>query len=203
MDGSERYFQKRREKRIIFPYASIIFSLLLIILGAIVLFLVELKSGFDWRIVLKNNLRSDQQSVSSRQPKFNPDPTKLYIPKLSKTLDISAGKIIDGRWEISPEGVSFLVTSAIPGTLGNSVIYGHNRLNILGDLNQLSKGDVIFVVLDSGNFAKFRVFETKKILPTEIGILNQSSDSRLTIYTCSGFLDQARFVVLAKLENIS
>jgi sortase (surface protein transpeptidase) len=89
-------------------------------------------------------------------------------------LDISDGEVVDDRWSISDTGVSYLTSSVVPGTAGNSVMYGHNKGDILGGLPM-------------------------QIKPTQVEILNQSDDTRLTIYTCSGFLDTARFVVVGKL----
>lgn len=125
-------------------------------------------------------------------------PSKLYIPKLSKALDITDGQVQDNRWTVSATGVSYLTTSALPGEIGNSVIYGHNRRDILGGLPWLSVGDTIYITMQNGDLIKYEVFERKEILPTQVEILDNTLDSRLTIYTCSGFLDQSRFVVIAK-----
>lgn len=138
------------------------------------------------------------KTAKAETAQFLPKPTKLYIPKIAKILYVSDGYVVDNRWAISETGVSYLISSALPGQTGNSVIYGHNRQEILGNLPQVTAGDPVFVVLTSGDFVKYAVFETKVIEPTQVDILNQSADSRLTIYTCSGFLDTARFVVIAK-----
>jgi len=125
-------------------------------------------------------------------------PAKLYIPKLTKILYISNGQVVGDRWAISETGVSYLVSSALPGQTGNSVIYGHNRNDILGYLPKVTSGDPVYVVLANGDYVKYEVAETKVIQPSQVEILNQSQDSRLTIYTWTGFLDTARFVVVAK-----
>ena len=129
-------------------------------------------------------------------------PKKLYIPKLAKALDIAQGQVVNNRWTVSQTGVSYLSTSAIPGQIGNSVIYGHNRPEILGGLTQVKNSDLVFVVMENGHIVKYRIIETRQIKPTQVEILNNSPDSRLTIYTCSGFLDQARFVVIAKEDHL-
>lgn len=125
-------------------------------------------------------------------------PTKLYIPRMAKVLSVSDGYVTGNRWTTSPIGVSYYTDSALPGQ-GNTVLYGHNTRDILGGLWRVSNGDYIYVVLADGQFVKYQVLETKEIKPTQVEILNQSADSRLTIYTCSGFLDQARFAVVSKL----
>lgn len=139
------------------------------------------------------------QSAQTEKPKDYP--VKLYIPKLKKALEISAGQVVNNRWTVSDTGVSYLTTSALPGSIGNSVIYGHNKKEILGFLPTLSIGDRIYITTENGEIIIYEVFEKKEIKPTQVEILNNTADSRLTIYTCSGFLDQSRYVVIA--EQIS
>lgn len=137
-----------------------------------------------------------QRPPNSRQIQ-NVHPVNLYIPRLSKVLAVSDGFALDDRWTISQTGVSFLTTSALPGAGGNTVLYGHNRQEILGDLDKLEAGDDIYVSLTSGQIYHFKVDHTSQIQPTQVDILSPTPSSRLTIYTCSGFLDQSRFVVFA------
>lgn len=122
---------------------------------------------------------------------------------MQRLLNISDGYTQGDRWTTSQTGVSYLTSSAIP-TKGNTVIYGHNTANILGGLWRVHEGDYIYLVLSNGNFVKYQVKETKEIEPTQVEILSQTEDSRLTLYTCSGFLDEARFVVIAhQVDKIS
>ena len=137
-----------------------------------------------------------QNEIQLAEPQVKP--TKLYIPKIAKILYVSDGYVVDNRWAISETGVSYLISSALPGQTGNSVIYGHNRNDILGYLPKVTTGDPVYVVLANGDYVKYEVAETKVIQPSQVEILNQSSDSRLTTYTCTGFLHTARFVVVAK-----
>ena len=140
----------------------------------------------------------EQEQKLQSPESFKPQPSLLYIPALSRKLSISEGTVVNNRWTLSPTGVSFYSYSATPGNGGNSVIYGHNLANILGDLYLVQNGDPIYVVLTTGDIVKYRVTEEKEVTPQSIEILSQSNDSRLTVYTCSGFLDSARFVVVAK-----
>ena len=126
-------------------------------------------------------------------------PLKIYIPKLERVLYVSDGEVKDNRWVTSPTNVSYLTSSAVPGSVGNTVMYGHNTIGVLGGFWKVHEGDFIYVVMNDGQFYKYQVFERKEIDPSQVDILNQTVDSRLTIYTCSGFLDSARFVVVSKL----
>ena len=173
-----------------FPYTYHILSLILIILGAaLIVYPVANKALATITPTIKQQVISTNTSSK---------PAKLYIPKLTKILYISNGQVVGDRWAISETGVSYLVSSALPGQTGNSVIYGHNRNDILGYLPKVTSGDPVYVVLANGDYVKYEVAETKVIQPSQVEILNQSQDSRLTIYTCTGFLDTARFVVVAE-----
>lgn len=177
-------------------YSIIFRSFFLIFLGAGIIILVANKHPF----LLANSKISQEnqnQEITSLMP------LKIYIPKISKVLDVSEGQIEDNRWTVSPNGVSYLTSSSLPGTFGNSVIYGHNKKEILGNLPKVESGDTIYVVVANGNIVKYNVFETKQISKKQVEILNQSPDPRLTVYTCSGFLDQSRFVVIAKQVETS
>lgn len=173
---------------------SQVLSLALILLGSIFVFLgstsylnLDLRHPF---------ITKTEAKIVSQNP-----PVKLFIPSISKTLNISEGEVVNNRWTISQTGVSFLTNSALPGTTGNSVIYGHNLNSVLGYLKNVKNGDKIYILLSDGKFVKYTVFEEKEISPYQVEILSASQDSRLTIFTCSGFLDTARFVVVAKQEK--
>lgn len=141
--------------------------------------------------------KSPQASIQTAEEQSK-KPIKIYVPALKRSLDITDGYITRDRWAISETGVSFLTTSTLPGRAGNTVIYGHNTQDKLGGLWRVHAGDNIYVVLAGGELVKYQVTDTKEIQPTQVEILNQTDDKRLTLYTCSGFLDQARFVVIAQ-----
>ena len=190
MAGKKRSFKKRTTSIKIFPKVQFILSLFLVILGV---GLISFASAEKITWITKTPLVASQ-----KVEKPSEKPIKIYIPKIKRTLNISDGYISGDRWAISDTGVSFLTTSALPGKMGNSVIYGHNTQGILGGLWRVSTGDNIYIVLANGEFVKYQVAETKEIKPSQVEILNNSEDSRLTLYTCSGFLDTARFVVVAQ-----
>lgn len=164
------------------------FGLTLIILGSCAFVFASAKSVYPLNFGQKT--QNIQQEIAAK-------PTKIYIPKLQRVLYISDGYQQENSWTISQTGVSFLTSSTIPGSQGNTVIYGHNTKDILGGLWRVQNGDVVYVVMEDGNFYKYQVFATKEITPNQVEILQKTQDNRLTIYTCSGTLDTARFVVTA------
>lgn len=192
--GRARTTFSHQNSKIKFSY-TLILGLLLIAGG---LFLVVFSSG----IKSFNNIKNDGiTSVSGRDSASIGRPEKIFIPKIGRYLPIEDGQVEDNRWKISQKGVSYLVSTPRPGEVGNTVMYGHNTDNILGRIVKLAGGDKIYITNTDGSIYKYEVFETKEIKPDQVEILSQTEDMRLTIYTCSGFLDQARFVAFAKLVS--
>lgn len=196
MATSRSFAQSQSLKLINFPIAL---SVLLILIGVLLIISVNFRA-LNLQSIYSGN---DQNLVNSKGSQLQSKPTKIYIPSIAKVLEISDGQILNGRWTISDSGVSFLTSSAQPGTRGNSVIYGHNKQNILGSLPELQDGDVINIIMSDGEVFQYKVEKTAKIKPSQVEILNESQEPKLTLYTCAGFLDQARFVVFAKLIEVT
>lgn len=126
-------------------------------------------------------------------------PVGLKINSIDLSLPIILSEIKNNQWQATTEGVSLLKTSAVPGEVGNSVIYGHNWPNLLGNLKRVQPGDKLIVIFSDNSSKEFEVEYKVEVDPEETSILENSNDHRLTIYTCSGFLDSKRVVIVAKL----
>lgn len=148
-------------------------------------------------VVLPVKVEQSNPGTSQEINQLLAKPTKLYIPKMAKVLYVSDGYVSDNHWTTSPNGASYYTGSALPGS-GNTVIYGHNTVDTLGGLWRVQNDDYLYVVLQNGEFIKYQVYERKEISPNQVEILRNTDEVRLTLYTCSGFLDQARFVVVAQ-----
>jgi len=171
---------------------TFIFGLLLVAGG---LFLVFFSNINNFKFSRKEQLENVPLTANTSQEA----PVRIFIPKIGRYLMIENGKVVNDRWEVSERGVSYLSSTPVPGQVGNTVMYGHNKDAILGRIQNLVAGDNIYILGNKGTIYKYTVFETKGITPQQVEILNQTDDKRLTLYTCSGFLDQARFVVVASL----
>ncbi len=128
-------------------------------------------------------------------------PSSLEIVNLNIHLPVIPSTITDGQWETTPDGVSYLTTSPIPGDIGNSILYGHNWPSLLGRLPQIKPGNTIHIHYTDGSIKTFKVSTTAIVRPDQISILDQTKDKRITLYTCTGFLDSQRFVVVALLKD--
>ncbi len=81
----------------------------------------------------------------------------------------------------------------------NLVIFGHNWPNMLGDLKKVKKGDKISVKTLASQEKGYVVTGTYEVYPNETHVLTGTGNAeRLTIITCSGFMDSKRLVVTAK-----
>jgi sortase A len=82
---------------------------------------------------------------------------------------------------------------------GNTVIYGHDDIqgNIFGHLYDLRPGDKVEIAV-AGETQTYHVTGYQIVLPTDVGVLNATSDVRLTIITCWPFnVDTKRWIVTA------
>ncbi|MBP7832480.1 MAG: sortase [Candidatus Levybacteria bacterium] len=125
-------------------------------------------------------------------------PYIIKIPSINVTLPIVPSKIENNKWETTSHGVSFLTQSSKPGNPGNSVYYGHNWGSILGNLTKVKPKDTIEITMSTGKTYTYEVEYTAIVDPTQTSVIHDAGDTRVTIYTCTGFLDTKRFVVVAK-----
>ena len=120
--------------------------------------------------------------------------SNIYLP-------IKQATISDGNWEASHDAISYLISSPVPGEKGNSILYGHNWPNLLGNLPKVKPGQNIEIIFNNGTRSVFTVVYTSVVNPDQTHILNDSQDNRITLYTCTGFLDRKRFVATAVLQE--
>lgn len=102
--------KKVNSKLKVFMHASL--ALLLVLIGLGLIFASNHK-------YLKFEKKQEKTIVINEPSK--PKPTKIYIPKIEKSLSVSGGKFENERWEITETGVSYLTSSSLPGEKGNSV----------------------------------------------------------------------------------
>jgi LPXTG-site transpeptidase (sortase) family protein len=124
-------------------------------------------------------------------------PHQLTIPDLTISLSISPAEIENEVWEVSETGASYLATSAVPGTPGNIIMYGHNKTNLLGNLKKAKLGQTIYVTATDGSVHNYTIQEIKTVNPDQTEVIQPTNTEVLTLYTCTGFLDSKRLVIKA------
>lgn len=126
-------------------------------------------------------------------------PAQIRIKNLGIILPIIPEQLQNGKWQVSDKGVNYLISTPMPGEVGNSIMYGHNWTNLLGKLVKAKPGFEVEVLYPNSITKRFIIDSVVEVSPNQTTILNQTEESRLTLYTCSGFLDSKRLVVSAKL----
>jgi len=164
--------------------------------------IIALIFGFNLIYQRQNPSRLEFAEVNQVNISNSEDyPKEISIPSLNLQLGIFPAQITDNNWEVTNKGISHLVMSPSPGERGNSILYGHNYSNLLGSLPKIKPGDEIIINMNSGENKTFIVKFTSVVSPNQTDILKQSDDSRITLYTCTGFLDSKRFVATAILKE--
>ena len=135
----------------------------------------------------------------------------LSVPKLK----IDNARVAIGGEDLSDSLIQYPGT-ALPGKIGNSVIFGHsilpifydptNYLAIFSTLNKLKKGDEIYANFDGITY-RYKVENMFEVLPTDLQILEQNRvDSYLTLVTCTPPGDPRkpkRLIVRARLAPVT
>jgi sortase A len=156
------------------------------------------KINFNTSSQLTNNepIKVDSKLFSKRN-KEELIPQRVLIPNLSLDVEVKPAKVVSGFWEVFEDKASFGLGSADPGETGNTVIFAHARKGLFLPLEKISKETKIYVLTSKGWFS-YKVSEIKKVSPNDISIIEPTQDETLTLYTCSGFADSQRLIVVAK-----
>jgi LPXTG-site transpeptidase (sortase) family protein len=128
-------------------------------------------------------------------------PSHISIPKLGISLPIYKSTIVNNVWQTTDLGASYLISSPLPGSKGNSIMYAHNWVSLFGPLQSAKVGQEVIVTYPNGKKKTFVIEYTSVVSPDESSILAPSKDNRLTLYTCTGLFDSHRFVAVAILKG--
>lgn len=136
--------------------------------------------------LLKNNIRKDKSS-----------PTRIIIPNLNIDLPVKEAKVVNGYWEVFPTGAGWGIGSGLPGEIGNQVIFSHARKGMFLSLREAKIRQIIYV-MTKDKWYSYEIMDIKEVLPSQIEVVAPTSDETLTLFTCSGFSDSKRLIVIAK-----
>ncbi len=128
-------------------------------------------------------------------------PSRIVIPTLAIDLPVTPSRVIDGYWELSDTTASYGLGSSHPGENGNVVIFAHARKGLFLPLRNIQKLADIYVLTKS-HWYVYQVADIKSVDPSDISVIAQTAHPTLTLYTCSGFVDEKRLIVTAKPEEV-
>lgn len=123
-------------------------------------------------------------------------PVRLLIPRLFVDLSVVEAPVVNGYWELSETSASHGVGSANPGDSGNIVVFAHARAGLFAPLRQVKVGDVIYT-LTAVRWFSYKVDSITHVRPDQVEVIAPTATETLTLFTCSGFSDSQRLVVIA------
>jgi LPXTG-site transpeptidase (sortase) family protein len=123
-----------------------------------------------------------------------PAPT-ISIPKISVNAPVVYATSNDENAILTDleTGVVHYADTALPGQVGNSVIFGHssndwwepgNYKFVFVLLDKISPGDTFTVNYQSHAYI-YQVTSSEVVDPTDVAVLNPTSDAEMTLITCS------------------
>lgn len=143
---------------------------------------------------VKNPITIDQNLLKK---KTDQQAVRIIIPNVGIDLPIVEAPVVNGYWELSETKASHGEGSANPGEKGNMVIFAHARPQLFLSLKDAKKGNTIYVLSKKG-WEKYRINVIKAVYPNQTEVIKPTKTETLTLFTCSGFLDEKRLIVQAK-----
>ncbi len=125
-------------------------------------------------------------------------PVEIQIPTVHMDLPIRETTITHNTWQIADAGVSHLALSSRPGEHGPIILYSHNTNDRFGPIRWLREGQAIQLLTDDKTVHTYTIIKTTDIDPTKTAIFFSEKGETLFLYTCDGFADLQRFVIIAK-----
>lgn len=123
-------------------------------------------------------------------------PTRIEFSELGLKYDVKNAQVSNNNWDLYEDAASYLVTSGKIGVTGNAVFYAHNKTHLFGSLSRISVND--HIIVSTNESEKLYVVKEKKVVsPADLSIVYPLGDQRITLFTCTNFLDADRLVIVA------
>lgn len=144
-------------------------------------------------------------------PEAKPLPaTHIRIPSIGVDSPVVEAPIDGGEWKVPKFVVGHLEGTAHPKANGNAVYSGHVESiasgNVFANLGRVKVGDLVEIVTEAETLG-YRVAEVKVVENTDVEVLRQTADPRVTLITCTGTWDIStrdythRLIVVATPEE--
>lgn len=138
------------------------------------------------KIISKNNDNSTAPTEYQNNLNLKNAIGKIIIDKLDLNYPI-----LDGSTE---ENLNTTITrfyGSKINEIGNCVLAGHNMKNgtLFGRLSEISNGDMIQLIDNTGMKKDYTVFEISIVTPDDVSVLSQSTGNKkiVTLITCTNY----------------
>jgi sortase A len=144
-----------------------------------------------------------KQPVASK-PAVN-EPNHVVVPSMLLDTPILEGPVSQ-TYKILAQGIWRWPNGSSPDKGGNTILIGHRFTytqpkGILYYLNKVALGDEIAITWQNKSYV-YKVSSINVVPPTQTSIEDNTTDARLTIFTCTPlWLPKDRLVVVAELET--
>lgn len=193
--------------------AGLKLSRFLLLISGVVLIFVGIKLSSDSQDnSLQNNIIIAGEVTSFSQEPVSVDkkllqandkqkdklpPVRIIIASVNIDLPVKEARVVNGYWEVFPDRAGFGLGSTYPGEIGNQVIFAHARTGLFLPLKKVKIKDKIIVASKTKLFT-YQVTVIKEVNPDNTDIIGMTDEKTLTLYTCTGFSDSKRLIVVAK-----
>ncbi|MFN8619007.1 MAG: sortase [Dehalococcoidia bacterium] len=136
-------------------------------------------------------------------------PTRIVVPSAAVDAPIAevGVTVSDGKatWETAWKAAGHHIDSALPGQPGNMVITGHvsvadrSNLAVFKQLDKVAEGDTV-EVYSGDQIYRYSVSKVMVVPPSAVKLLRSSSESTVTLVTCTRDLKN-RLVVVGTLQG--
>ncbi len=178
------------------PHRSL-FSFKLIFILGFLLFGVS----FVYHIHQLVQLTFYHQQLPSVSTNRTTRPVEVTIDSIDLDLPVSETVIANNTWQIADNSISHLAISARPGENNSIILYGHNTDDRFGPLLWMKTGESITLTTTDGKHFTYIVKTIVTVDPNNTKVLTSQKGETLILYTCTGFADLQRYVLIAKPKS--
>lgn len=133
-------------------------------------------------------------------------PTTLRIPRVGIGLSVRDGVYdpINKTWSLSDDAAFFATMTAHPNDrTGNTLIYGHNTVQVLEPVKDLAEGDIAQVVTSNGYMFSYVYRDDQMVDPTNTTIVTAEMEKpQLTLLTCEGVWSEQRRLLFFDFKEV-
>lgn len=178
-------------KRLVFKKFNLSKVLLVILIFSISVLLIWLVVNFN-AIKKQLSFNKSENLSNFEQEKRNwiNEPNKMEIPALNIIGKLTYPRDTKELDKLVGESITHIPNTTLPGEKGNvgftahsSSIHGGRYASIFSTLNKLKENDEIFVYKNNICYT-YKVENYKFIWPSDISILSQNEEDRITLITC-------------------
>lgn len=169
-------------------------------LALLVMGIILLSNIFQPKKVESSSFESEPVKISGFSENASDEsqfPQRILIPEIQTDLNVQSAKLVNGYWEVFNDKAGWGEGTGVPGKNGNQVIFAHARDGLFGNLKYSEIGMKIYV-FSKENWYSYEITEIKEVTPDQTEVIEPSDNEMLTLYTCSGFADSKRLIVMAK-----